>query len=311
MNKNIFNLSRTILGITALLILGIGVLHAQSKSKQQEENPVYKIMSFNIRMSGFSEQDGINAWANRKEAVVNMLNQQAPDIFGVQEMLPDQKDYLCKQLSQYRMKGIGRDDGKKEGECMAIFYLKDKFKCLDYHTYWLSETPTQVSRGWDAACKRTVTCVLLEDKRTKQTIYYFNTHLDHMGQVARRESVKLLCHIIDSLTKGTQALVILGGDMNSTIEDEIFKPFEAHGLFDARIDAQESSFIDTYNAFGKNDGKFANNQGFQRIDHFFYSPSILALKFQTIVEDYGVPYISDHYPIVLYFSKNPRIRSVR
>lgn len=269
--------------LLASLLLIAGSLFVQARE--------YKALSFNVRMSASAEADGDNCWENRREAAVQMLRQEAPDFFGVQEALPDQFEYLNQELRRYGHVGVGRDDGKAEGENMAVYYNKRRFKLLDSGTRWLSETPEEVSFGWDAACRRTVTYVLLKDKRNGRKICYFNTHLDHMGPVARRESILLLCRLVDEMApKG--APIILGGDMNSTLDSPIFKPLEVHQLLSARDIAPVSDNGLTYNGWGK-----ANAQ----IDHFFVR-SIDVKTFNVLRDDYGVPYVSDHYPISITFT---------
>ena len=109
-----------------------------------------KVISFNVRLS--TRSDGDNWWENRKHASINMLNEEKPTVFGLQEALPGQVEYLVENLPEYDYIGVGRDDGKKKGEFMAIFYLKEKVELLDGGTFWLSETPDVPSKGWDAAC---------------------------------------------------------------------------------------------------------------------------------------------------------------
>jgi len=250
-----------------------------------------KVMSFNIRMSGMSDFDGDNRWDNRKEAVVRMLNEQAPDLLGVQEMLPAQKDYLVQSLKQYNMVGVGRDDGENEGEYMSVFYNPNRFELLDKYTYWLSETPDQVSQGWDAACKRTVTVVKLKDLQSGREICYMNTHLDHVGEKARAESVSLLMTLAAKVASDG-AVVVMGGDMNTEPQDPIFEPLVANGFFSARATALQTDQIKSYNAYGKGTPSC--------IDQLYYKET-KALKFVTLTKDYGVPYISDHYPVIGYF----------
>ena len=251
----------------------------------------YKALSFNIRMSASAKADGDNCWENRREAAVRLLRNESPDFFGVQEALPDQYRYLNKKMRKYGHVGVGRDDGKAEGESMTVYYNKRRFKLLDSGTRWLSETPEEVSYGWDAACRRTVTYVLLQDKRNGRQICYFNTHLDHMGPVARRESILLLCRLIEEMApKGTP--IILGGDMNSTLDSPIFKPLEDQQLLSARDIAPVSDSGITYNGWG--------DSGAQ-IDHFFVR-GIDVKQFSVLREDYGVPYVSDHYPISITFT---------
>lgn len=256
-------------------------------------DPVYRVMSFNVRMSANAAYDGDNAWPNRKDAVVRMIQTENPDMLGVQEMLPDQQQFLRAALSAtYDMVGVGRDNGTDEGECMAVFYRKDKFKLLDGKTFWLSETPDKVSMGWDAACKRTVTVAHLQDLSNKKEFYYLNTHLDHVGKVARRESILLLKHLIDSLVpKGVP--VVLGGDMNSSLSDSIFIPLIGNKGFmkSAREQTLQTDHSITFTGYDK--------EPHTCIDHLFVNDYFKVLTFKTLKQDYGVPFISDHYPVMI------------
>ena len=253
-------------------------------------------MSFNIRYNSWHDIDGENRWANRRDAVVRMIREERPAAIGLQEALIDQLQYLDSCLPEYRRIGVGRDDGKEAGEFMAIYYDTTRLSArLDLcATLWLSETPWEPSKGWDAACYRTVTCAFFTDKKTGQSFSYLNTHLDHMGLVARAESAKYLAELTDE-SEGFP--VILGGDMNSTIDDTIFRSFYAAGLQDAREMTDNTSHAITYNAFGGCDQSGNGTDG-KVIDHFFVK-DFEVVSFRTLDGDYGVPYISDHYPIVV------------
>ena len=246
-----------------------------------------KIISFNIRYNSYENIDGENGWPNRKEAVVRMIREERPAAIGLQEALIDQLQYLDSCLPNYRRIGVGRDDGVEGGEFMAIYYDTSRLSArLDLSTtLWLSETPWEPSKGWDAACYRTVTCVFFTDKKSGQSFCYHNTHLDHMGPVARAESAKYLAELTDE-SEGFP--VILGGDMNSTIDDTIFNAFYSVGLKPVREMTDSTSNAITYNGYGKEEGKV--------IDHFFVK-DLKVVSFRTLNGDYGVPYISDHYPI--------------
>lgn len=252
-----------------------------------------KIISYNIRQSGMPQNDGPHAWPHRKEATLNMIQWEAPSVIGFQELLPDQQNYVRAAFPQYGFVGVGRDNGNDEGECMGVMYLKDKYELLDSKTYWLSETPDQVSMGWDAVCYRTVTCVNLKEIASGRSFWYFNTHLDHIGQVAREESVKLIVNLVDTLVpEGTP--VIVGGDLNSGIESTIFKPFEQANLLPARAISPKTSFEGTFNAFGTAPSGII-------LDHMF-ARDVTPIEFETLVKDYGAPIISDHYPVAFTFS---------
>lgn len=274
------------------IILLIATL-AMGSSQLTNKSHDLKFMSFNIRNgSEWAErEDGENAWSHRKEAVVEMIRKEAPDAIGMQEVLPHQLDYLDSALAgEYKSFGVGRDDGRREGEIMCIFYRTDRLELLEQKTYWLSDTPRTVSLGWDAACRRTVTVGLFRDKLTDSLFVYFNTHLDHVGSLARKSSVKLLC----TLALPYHVPCVMGGDMNSSLQDKIFDPMEMHDLTSARDLAEISDSATTYNAFGK--GTPA------QIDHFFVRGWSKVKSFRTLTDDYGVPYISDHYPVVTVLS---------
>ena len=254
-----------------------------------------KFMSFNIRNgSQWAEnEDGPYAWSQRKEAVVAMILKEAPDAIGMQEVLPHQFLYLDSALAgMYKGIGVGRDNGLPatdtacDGEIMCIFYRTDRLELLDQHTYWLSETPDSVSFGWDAACRRTVTVSRFHDIVTDSCFTFLNTHLDHVGPVARRNSILELCNLSDTYP----GRAVLGGDMNSTLEDSIFLPLTAAKLISARDIADTTDNAITYNAFGKAEGK--------QIDHFFVRGWSKVPLFRTLNGDYGVPFISDHYPVI-------------
>ena len=271
------------LTITILAVLAALVAAGCS----QKETDELKIISFNIRYNSWDNIDGDNGWPNRKDAVVKMILEERPAAIGLQEALIDQLQYLDSCLPEYRRIGVGRDDGKEAGEFMAIYYDTARLSAdLSFcTTLWLSETPWEASKGWDAACYRTGTCAMFTDKKSGRSFSYHNTHLDHMGQTARAESAKYLAELVNE-SEGFP--VILGGDMNSTIEDRIFASFYKAGLQPARDLTPNSSHIDTYTGFGKDKSSL--------IDHFFVK-YLSVLQFRTLNGDYGVPYISDHYPI--------------
>lgn len=247
-----------------------------------------KIISFNIRYNSWNNIDGENGWPYRKAAVVKMINEEKPAAIGLQEALIDQLRYLDSALPAYQRVGVGRDDGKEAGEFMAIYYDTSRLEVESYQTVWLSDTPLEPSLGWDAACRRTVTRVCFIEKQTNRDFYYYNTHLDHVGKTARREETKLIASSFTGSRRALACAAIIGGDMNSTIDDTIFQSFYDVGFRPAREMTATTSQKDTYNAFGKGKGAV--------IDHFFVR-GLKVESFRTLDGDYGVPYISDHYPI--------------
>ena len=250
-----------------------------------------KVMSYNIRLSsGTIKADSIYHWEHRKQASLNLMHEENPTVFGLQEACPDQMDYMVENLPEYGYIGVGRDDGKRKGEFMSIFYKKEEVEFIDGGTFWLSETPDQVSKGWDAACFRTCTWALLKKKDTGKKFVYMNTHLDHKGKVAREESIKLIVERAEKLTGG-KLPVFITADFNSPTSNAIFKPMQ-EAMLDARVEAPVTDDRGTLNCWGTTPPGVV-------IDHVFFRGAE-AQKFEVLRDkDYGAPYVSDHYPVML------------
>lgn len=193
-------------------------------------------------------------------------------MFGVQEALADQLQYLDEECPQYARVGVGRDDGDKAGETMAIYYLRDRFDLLDSGTLWLSETPDRPSRGWDGACNRTMTWAELRDRTSGKTFFYFNTHLDHKGKTARAEGVKLVVAQIAAIAG--KAPAILGGDFNTPTDSPIFRPL-TKAMKSARDKAPETDREGTFNGFGSAPDTIV-------IDHLYFRGKLKCLRFATL-----------------------------
>ena len=249
-----------------------------------------KIISFNIRYNSWNNIDGPNGWPYRKAAVAKMILEERPAAIGLQEALIDQLQYLDSNLPGYRRIGVGRDDGKEAGEFMAIYYDTAQLILDGSQTLWLSETPEVPSKGWDAACYRTATVANFYDRQSHRNFYYINTHLDHMGKTARAEGVKLISSLFTPSKSALIVPAIVGGDMNSSILDTALLAFEYVHLRPA-CDMVSTALCHaiTYNAYGKGPGA--------SIDHFFVRGGIEVKQYRILDGDYGVPYISDHYPI--------------
>lgn len=261
-----------------LLALMVGSVTAKSPIE-------IRMLSYNIRTLA---DDGANSWKFRRHATQNMLNEHKPDIFGLQEAMGAHLEYLDQMFPQYKRVGVGRDDGKMKGEVMAIYYNAERLDLLDSGTFWLSTTPDKVTQGWDAACFRTTTWVLLCDKESRKKFYFFNTHLDHRGRTAQTESVKLIIEKIKEIA-GERATVILGGDFNVTPDDEVLAPLSDF-MQEARTTATQADDKGTYNGWGSVRKSV--------IDHVFYRGRKATCHSYRILDgDYGAPYISDHYPV--------------
>ncbi|MBC7934306.1 MAG: endonuclease/exonuclease/phosphatase family protein [Rhizobacter sp.] len=248
-------------------------------------------MSFNIRLDVAS--DGENRWDARKDKVAGLINYYEPDFVGGQEVQHHQLTYLLNTLNGYTSIGVGRDDGKQEGEYSCIFYKKDKYKLISQSTFWLSPTPDSVSFGWNAACRRVCTYGLFQSNKTKQFVWIFNTHFDHISELARAESAKLIIKKIKEVNTKSYP-VILSGDFNSKPVDAPAQYMLANMHSSRNISQQVYGAADTWNGF-----KF-NKKPDGCIDYIFVSQNnkLSVTKFATITDSYDMKYPSDHFPIM-------------
>ena len=273
--------------LTLIIAAVLMVLPFKSSAQKQTRDYDRKVMSYNIRMG--VAKDGTNSWEYRYPATAMMLKDQMPDVFGVQEAFNFQIKFIEENFTDYDSFGVGRDNGKSEGEFMSIFWNKKTVKMIKGGTFWLSETPEKPSMGWDAACKRTATWALMKDKNTGKLFYFVNTHLDHKGAEARRKGLELIVSRIDEINpKGYP--MILTGDFNIKPDNEALVGLEQR-MQSARKIAPKTDNNATFNNWGKAKSDMV-------IDYIYVSGFSSCPEYHTITEKYGTwKYVSDHYPI--------------
>lgn len=252
---------------------------------------VHTFMSYNIRYN--NPNDGENKWDERKNEVVALINHYDPLVFGLQEGLLEQVQFIKEKAEQYDYIGVGRDDGKNKGEFSPVFYDKEKLTVLKEGTFWLSETPDKVSKDWDAALPRICTYGQFQFKDSKATFWFFNTHFDHIGKVARAKSAALIIEKIKALTDG-KTPVVLSGDFNATPESQPIENINAY-MRDGFTDA-EDPFLGPVGTFS---GFDTSAKLEDRIDYiFFLNLTAISLKHVNFKRGNGL-WVSDHLPVVL------------
>lgn len=250
-----------------------------------------KVMSYNIRYG--TADDGRYSWPNRQDAAVEMILDQRPAVFGIQEGLRFQLDFLTEKCPMYKYVGVGREDGEARGEHMAVFYDTTRVALQDWGTYWLSETPDVPSKGWDAACKRTATWALLHDVKTDKYFYFVDTHLDHVGAEAREKGLALVVERIGAMNPENYPMILLG-DFNVFPDDPCLNGLRAV-MTDAREVADVTSNESTYHGYGTEEKA--------PIDYIFYSGFSRCSEFARVTKPYlECPYVSDHYPVTAVLS---------
>lgn len=264
------------------------------------------VMSYNIRYANASDK-GDAAWDARKEASVAMIRDVKPDVIGMQEPCFSQAQYLIGELTEYEHYYLAPDD-KDSQHRNAVWWRKDRFEMLAQGYFFLNEKDiTQPIKGWGHNQFRTALWVKLRERSTGKEFFFFNTHLAHraspveggdIDQVARTESVKLIVEQMKQIA-GRYAPIFVTGDMNASYAAGDGRRTCLDGFFEFMWSARETApdgeadDVYSYNNFGEGTPRFTWN-----IDHIFYR-KVTPVRFRTINNDgYGVPYISDHFPIL-------------
>jgi len=256
----------------------------------------FTVMTFNLRYA--NNHDGVNAWSNRVHKVVRTLAAHDPLVVGTQETTPVMLENLDQELRAYARVGRGRNEGGL-GEHCAIYYKKDELAVEDQGQFWLSEEPEREgSIGWDALCPRICTWAHFRFRhRPEKQFIHYNTHLDHVGKVARQQGIRLIWQAIRRRWDAAALPFVLTGDFNSHPDSEVVQFLE-----DEALDA-EGRFKAT-NAYsvldhppGRTAHKFEGGASGEPIDYIFVSPQfrLLDVHIDRRTVDGGYP--SDHYPV--------------
>ncbi len=263
---------------------------------QSKKEAPFNIITYNIRMN--TPDDKENAWPLRKDKVAGLLKFHKADIFNVQEALPEQMDDLVSMFPDFDHVGVGRDDGKRAGEHMGIFYSKARFEKITDGMFWLNEATDKPGFGWDAVCNRTVTWIKLKDKITKKTFFVFDTHFDHRGVKAREEAAKLILAKIKVINADNLPL-ILTGDLNL-----VKTSVPVQSILAVLPDAMDKTITPHYGPTGTSGG-FDVKVLPRKIDYIFINDKVTVLRHGHLSESYGLFYPSDHLPQI---SKNAECR---
>lgn len=252
-------------------------------------SPEINIATYNLRLNTAS--DGPNAWPHRVDAVKALIRYHEFDIVGTQEGLPEQIADLD-AMPGFAHVGVGRDDGKDAGEHSAIYYRTARFEVEKHGDYWLSETPDRPSKGWDAkCCNRIASWAKFHDRVNGRRFFVFNVHFDHQGEVARRESAKLMLRKMREIAGNDTVICI--GDFNSTPETEQIQTMKT-----ALRDAREISAEPAYGPQGTFEDFKLDSKLPERIDYIFVGRGIEVLKYATLTDSVEARFPSDHLPVV-------------
>jgi endonuclease/exonuclease/phosphatase family metal-dependent hydrolase len=288
------------------LVLALGA-HARTgaataNEPARDESSLH-VMSFNIRYG--TAKDGENSWDQRKDLVREVLRRYGPDVVGLQEALRFQIDDIRAALPEYGELGVGRDDGKTEGEYSAILYRKDRLGVSESGTFWLSDTPEVCgSITWGNACTRLCTWGRFVRNGSDQAFYLFNTHLDHISQYSRERSVALLAARVRD--RRHQEPVLVTGDLNAGEGNAAVRYLKGEQPLNGNPDGPATNpvpLVDTFRLLHPDAAEVGTFNGFKgkadgdKIDYIFAQPGVEVLRAVILRDCQGDRYPSDHFPV--------------
>jgi endonuclease/exonuclease/phosphatase family metal-dependent hydrolase len=250
----------------------------------------HTIITYNIRFN--NPGDGEHAWPNRSADVINLLKFHKAEIFCLQEALHGQVEEINEAFADFSYVGVGRDDGKQKGEYAPIFYDTKKYKEIESGNFWLSEFPDIPALGWDAACIRICTWIILEELDLREQIMVFNTHFDHVGELARKNAADLILKKIQKEASGKP--VILCGDFNLPPESVPIQKLSA-----VLNDSYMFTELPPHGARGTWTGFTYKDTPGARIDYIFVSEDLRVLRYAALTDSRDGNYFSDHLPVLV------------
>jgi endonuclease/exonuclease/phosphatase family metal-dependent hydrolase len=255
-----------------------------------------RVMTFNLRVPFIL--DANNHWAFRKKNVIKTIAAATPDVLGVQECVAEQADYLREQLPAYGFRGVGRGDGRRQGEFAAILYRRDKFTEIDHGYFWLSETPdVPGSKSWGAWSTRMCTWIKLQPRDGSPAFAMFNAHLDNMSGRSRENSARLMHEKIVEITGGSP--VIVTGDFNADAGTEPYRLLLA-GEQEDKPQLLYDAFRVTHPRIQSDEGTrhdFNGKRGGDRIDWILCNTGFTPLAAHINRTRSFMGYPSDHFPV--------------
>lgn len=285
-------LSARKLALPLLLMLGVCIAPAQARKPAPPAAPApLKVMSFNVRVP--VDTDGDKRWEIRRSAMAALIRTQHPDVFGTQELVKLQADYLAAQLPDYRWFGRSRD-GSEDGERMGVFYDSRRLKLVESGDFWLSDTPDVVgSISWGHPLPRMVNWGLFERIADGRRFYLFDTHLPYRDEdeAARAKGAALLLARVQALPADMP--VVITGDFNTTPDSPTYRTL-VPALADARKQAPHAQGPEaTFHDFTGHPDR--------RID-WILSRGLRATHFATLDARPQGHWPSDHFPVEAEFA---------
>ena len=276
-----------------------------------------RVMSFNVLSKDLPQKKvygGEDLFTDARVSVRGLglnavLNGESVDIAGLQELSLPWRQWLTENLDG-KYAAVG-DHTKATGEAGYILYRKDKYEVLHSGRFWLAEgAPDEAVVGWDSKFDRLCVWALFTEKQNGKRFLFFDTHLDHIGVLARPRQASVIMKQIEkkqAYVRQSYGIencpVILTGDMNSEPTTKTYVIYTS-GLRDARVcsvgDTIEACYCTSPDFYLCESAEKYSRKG-HIIDYIFVSENITVNSYSMVhtatkLCQYG-EYISDHNAI--------------
>jgi len=281
--------------IAVTLLAGAPLTQCGAPTRSQEADPrLIDVMSANLR---WNADPPPNNWELRRRRIVGLLQQEKPDVIGLQESRDTYVKDLLGSLPGYAAYPSAGDHQN------TILYRVDRL-VLDRATS--DEENARVDapeESWGEGSVRVPRCARLVVVGTKRGFYVYNNHLDHRSLPSREWSVEILIDRIRS--RKLDDPVVLTGDFNAPPEEGTMAFLRGETTLE-RGDgtlAKPLSFVDTFRLLHPDEKALGTFHGFlgtrvgRRIDYVFAGPRIRVLTARILQDSGRGGHLSDHYPV--------------
>ena len=195
----------------AVLLLVAGVAPARAQDAARHEP--FRVLTYNVRQVNDADT-GPYAWTERAPGVIELIADNDPDVFGVQEASAAAiQDALTTAFEDTH--DVWRPPG---GSPKMIFYRRDRFEAGETGNQYLPNPYPDEDPCHPNASGRTAAWVTLKDRDSGRSYFVMNAHIAH-GQACsegREVAATAIRAIIDE--QSAELPVILFGDFNNDVQ---------------------------------------------------------------------------------------------
>jgi len=316
---------KIVLFIFLFTLLNYSVIGFTSTEDEKE----LVIMSFNVQDAKDSNKY-FNKWEKRRHLVIETIRHINPDLIGFQELDDVQLQFLTEELSK-DYKQIAKSNADAQNPIYnCIFYRPDRLDLLDSGIFWLSTEPNREgSKSWDSEKINSVTWANFKYRRYQ--FLFLNTQFDEKSDKTKIESAKLIWDQVRAMTDGHVFLVgtLNANDESPAIRYLLGKPEtdkKQKGNMSATVPVKaqnqgeidkKPNFIDSFkiaSTISGTSGKdtlhnykgYLSDSNSGRIDWIFVRKGVFVSRAEFVTYHQLSSYPSDHYPIAIRVSFDPR-----